>query len=52
MRYEVSITKKISVEAHNEASAIALAKIALEDGLPVEGVRAITEMLPKVARGI
>jgi hypothetical protein len=52
MRYEVSITKKVSVEAHNEATAIYLAKQAVKEGLPVEGVRAITQMLPKVARGI
>jgi hypothetical protein len=52
MRYEISIIKVVSVEAHNEASAIALAKMAVEEGLPIQGVKSIRETLPKVARGI
>ena len=51
-RFEISIIKVVSVEAHNEASAIYLANQAVEEGLPIQGVRSIREALPKVARGI
>jgi hypothetical protein len=50
MIYEASITKKVSVQAHNEASATALANVAVEKGLPVEGVMGIRNTLPKIER--
>jgi hypothetical protein len=46
MLYEIEITKKVMVNAHNIPTAIYLATKAVEEGLPLEGVESITDKMP------
>jgi hypothetical protein len=46
-KYNIQVTRIVTVDAHNVATAFYLAQEAVDKGLPIEGVVQIVKELPK-----
>jgi hypothetical protein len=49
-KYDVQVTRIVTVDAHNLATAFYLAQEAVDKGLPIEGVVQIAKELPKIVK--